>query len=409
MARFAYRTYDAGGETRDGEISAETRQAALDILHRQGLVPVSVIERSAGDAAKRGADGRSGSGARLSRNALLLLTRELASLVAANLTLEDALRIVEMQPSLPLAARQLVGGVLGRVVSGSALSDAFAAEARDLPPAYCQLLAAAERSGTLSAALTALANDLERGEALRGELRTALIYPLTLLMAAAATLAVVIAVLIPALMPLFDEANSKPPVVVAVLDSVRRAVSAHWHWIILALLASTLIALSARRNTMIREFKDRAVLRMPVIGRLVQRRETGRFAGTLATLLSHGVSPLEAVRAAGKTCSNSLFRQSARDAEEHLSAGGQLSEVLERSGIFTPLAYRLTVVGERTGQLDLMLARLQQLEEGALQRELNRLITILAPALTITIGIAVGGILIAVMGAVVGLNDLAFR
>lgn len=409
MAMFAYRAYDASGEMREGEISAATHQAALDILHRQGLVPVSIAERSVGDATSPGLDGLNSCGKRISPSSLLLLTRELASLVAADLTLEDALRIVELQPSLPLPVRQLVAGVLGRVVSGSALSDAFAAEAKDLPPAYCQLLAAAERSGTLSAALTALSDELERGEVLRGELRTALIYPLTLLVAAAATLAVVITILIPALMPLFDEANSKPPVVVAVLDAVRRAVSAQWPWIVLALLAASLLALSAHRNATCREFKDRAVLRMPVIGRLVQRRETGRFAGTLATLLNHGVSPLEAIRAAGNTCSNSRFRQSARDAETHLANGGQLSEALERSGIFTPLALRLTVVGERSGQLDHMLAHLQKLEETALQRELSRLITMLAPALTITIGIAVGGILIAVMSAVVGLNDLAFR
>lgn len=409
MAVFTYKTYDARGELREGEIAAPTRQAALDALHRQGTTPVSIAE-----GAMRAGTGGAGSSirrgrGRLTSHALMLLTRELATLTTADLTLEDALRIVELQPSLPAPARRLIADVLERVMGGAALSDAFAAQDGDIPPAYCRLLAAGERSGNLAAALTALATDLERNEKLRAELRSAMIYPLTLLIAAVATLALIIAVLIPALMPLFEEARSTPPVIVAALDALRRFAVAHWTWALPALTAIPIVALLAGRNAALAGTWDRLILSLPIVGGLVQRRETGRFAGTLATLLKNGVAPLEAIRVAGNANANSLYRDAARQAEQHLANGGQLSEILERTGLFAPLALRMTVVGERTGQLDVMLARLQELEETALQRELQRLVSVLAPALTIAIGILVGGILISVMGAIVGLNDLAFR
>ncbi len=409
MAVFIYRTYDARGELREGEIAAPTRQAALDALHRQGATPVSIAEGASNGGTSAASRMARVAGGRLSSHALMLLTRELATLTSADLTLEDALRIVELQPSLPASTRRLIGDVLERVMGGAALSEAFAAQSSDIPPAYCRLLAAGERSGNLAAALSAIATDLERSEKLRAELRSALIYPLTLLAAAAATLTLIIAVLIPALMPLFEEARSAPPAMVAALDGLRRFAVAHWTWALPAVVALPILALLARRSAALAATWDQLVLSMPIVGRLVRRRETGRFAGTLATLLKNGVAPLEAIRVAGNANANSRYRDAARLAEEHLSNGGQLSEVLERTGLFAPLALRMTVVGERTGQLDVMLARLQELEETALQRELQRLVTVLAPALTIAIGILVGGILISVMGAIVGLNDLAFR
>ena len=339
----------------------------------------------------------------------MLLTRELATLTGCELTLEDALRITALQPSLPLQARRLIEDLLERILAGASLSEACSAHPTDMPPYYCRLLAAGERSGNVATALASLAGDLEHNARLQAELRTALIYPLILLVSATATLVLVITVLVPGLAPLFDEAGAKPPLVIAMLDWIRRAAIIQWPWLLTGLAGVGMILLTARRAQALSQWRDRIVLALPVVGRLVQRRETGRFAGTLATLLQNGVSQLEAIRVAGDANSNSLYRKAAREAEQHIANGGLLSEALERSRLFAPLALRMTAVGERTGQIDVMLARLQRIEEDTLQQDLQRLVGIAAPVLTVSVGLLVGGILISVMGAIVGLNDLAFQ
>ncbi|MEQ1612035.1 MAG: type II secretion system F family protein [Hyphomicrobiaceae bacterium] len=337
------------------------------------------------------------------------LTRELATLVSADLPLDDSLRIVALQPSLPRNAQRLVGDLLERVLGGASLSEALAEHPESIPKIYCRLVAASESSGDIASALTTLAADLEREEDLRSRLRNALLYPMTLLVAAAATITLVIAVLVPAIAPLFSESGAKLPPVIAVLNAWRVGIINGWPLLVgVAVLVSILVAF-ARRKPAFGQVRDRMVLRLPIIGRLVARRETSRFGGTLATLLGSGIPLLEALRITGDTQSNRLFQVAVRDAGVHLANGGTLSEAMERSGQFSALALRLATVGERTGQLDTMLLRLSRLEESALHRELERLIAIAAPVLTIAIGLIVGGIVLSVMGAIVGLNDLAFQ
>lgn len=408
MASFQYRAYDAGGRLVSGQLDSATRESALDALRRQGALPVEI-------AATDASESRSRYGLSLLRRGTLadatlaLVTRELATLLDADLPLDDALRLIALQPSLDARARRSVDGVLQRVLAGTSLSEALASEAHAFPEIFARLVAAGEQSGGLARPLAALASDLERRVALRTTLRDALIYPLVLLAAAVVALSVVVGVLVPTIAPLFDEAGVAAPPVIAVLRDLQTLVATRWPLLVAAVVALVLLLALAGERAGIRRGVDALILRLPIAGPLVQRRETARLAATLATLLGNGVAMLDAMRIAGTAQTNHVYRAATADMTERLASGNMLSGEVAASGLYAELAQRMIAIGERTGDLPGMLARLARIEEAALQRGLERIAGLVAPLLTITIGLFVGAIILSVMDAVLGLNELALR
>ena len=408
MASFQYRAYDAGGRLVSGQLDSATRETALDALRRQGALPVEI-------AATDPTAGRARYGPPpLSRGTLpdatlALVIRELATLLEADLPLDDALRLIALQPTLDARARRSVDGVLQRVLAGTSLSEALASEAPAFPEIVARLVAAGEQSGGLARPLAALASDLERRVALRTTLRDALIYPLVLLAAAVVALSVVVGVLVPAIAPLFDEAGVAAPPVIAVLRDLQALVATRWPLLVAAVLALVVLLALAGERAGVRRGVDALVLRLPVAGPLVQRRETARLAATLATLLGNGVAMLDAMRIAGTAQTNSVYRAATAGMTERLASGSMLSGEIAASWLYAELAQRMIAIGERTGDLPGMLARLARIEETALQRGLERIAGLVAPLLTVAIGLFVGAIILSVMDAVLGLNELALR
>ena len=411
MTAYTYRAYDADGRLVEGQLDSDTREAALDTLRRRGALPIEIAEGSAAvHSAGSWRDTLGGTRRRpRSDPALALATRELATLLGADLPLDEALRLLALQPSLPARMRRLFDDVLARVLAGASLSDALSAHPREIPELHWRLVAAGERSGNLAGTLGALAGFLERGVALRGKVRDALLYPMVLLAAAVVALAIVVGVLVPAIAPLFDEAGATPPPVIATLAAIQRFAAAHWPLLVIG--AGLLVALlaAATRNAQLQRAFDGLALAVPVLGTLIARRETARLTGTLATLLASGVPMLDAMRVATDALSNTRYRQASGQIVERLASGGLLSAELAATGLFSELALRMTAIGERTGDIDGMLARLARIEEEALQRDLERMAALVAPLLTVLIGLFVGGIILSVMDAILGLNELAIR
>jgi general secretion pathway protein F len=154
---------------------------------------------------------------------------------------------------------------------------------------------------------------------------------------------------------------------------------------------------------------DGFALRLPVVGGLVERRETGRLARTLSTLVHNGVPIVEAVRISESVLTNRRFRRAVREAGTAIAEGSTLAAPLQRSGLFSALFLRLTAVGEETGQLDVMLRRAASIYETALIRQIERVTALVTPVTTVVIGAVVGGLILTVMSAIVSINDLALQ
>jgi general secretion pathway protein F len=408
MPRFSYTAYDENGQRASGVIESDTRDAAVDSLFRQGRYPLEVVE--GGRRATERWWQREVFGSRnLSRRGLALLTRELATLIKADLPVDEALRIAGLQPLMPARARQVVGAILDRVREGASLSEALDAQIGSFPAYYSRIVHAGEAAGTLGNTLDDLAGFLERSAEFRARIGSALLYPAMLLVAAAGALAIIVGVLIPTIAPLFQDAGVQPPFIIRFLVDTQEAIANNW---VLALLACAglvagLIALS--RHDSWRLARDRLLLRLPVVSELVLNSQTATMARTLGTLVRSGVPLLQALQITANALSNRAVAVAVQKSAEEVKEGGTLMNALTRAEVFPELALRLTGVGEQTGQLDVMLDRVATIYESVLQRQLMRVTGLVTPILTIVIGILVGGLLLSVMGAIFSVNELAFR
>ncbi|MGQ0672223.1 MAG: type II secretion system F family protein [Hyphomicrobium sp.] len=408
MPRYSYRAYDRDGARIAGELAAATREGALETIVRRGQFPVELSDASVQRQVRWWEREVFASG-RLPLPTLAMFTRELVSLVKADLPIDECLRLVAMQPMIPQRLRQVSRDLLARVTEGEALSDALAGEARAFPEFYWRLVRAGESSGSIGEALDDLARFLERSADMRGRIVSALLYPAVLIVAALSALAVIMTILIPVITPIFEEAGAEPPLMVRVLSGAASLINQNG-LVILAAGAGLIVAgVVASKNIAVRRPTDRLLLAMPVIGRVIERRETGRLARTLSTLTRNGVPLLEAVRIGSGVLSNRIMGEAVLAAGEAIKEGGQLSVPLARSGVFSELFLRLATIGEQTGQLDVMLLRAAEIYEQALERQLQRLTSLVTPVVTLAIGAVVGGLVLSVMSALISVNDLAIR
>jgi general secretion pathway protein F len=409
MPRYSFRAYDRDGARLAGELVAATREGALETIVRRGHFPVDIREDGESRAHLPWWQREVFGGGSLPLPALALLTREITSLLKADLPVDECLRLVGVQPMLPARLRQTVKRVEARVVQGESLSAALASEGPAFPEYYWRLVRAGEASGSLADCLDDLAVFLERSQESRAKIVSALLYPAVLIVAACAAVGVIMAILLPAIMPIFEEAGAEPPALLKALSLVQETLADHWAIALLSTLGAMIGMLMALQSDAFRRAADRFMLRLPVAGSLIERRCSGRLARTLATLLRNGVPLMEAVRISSGVLPNRALRGAVERAVEEIKEGGQLSAPLARSGLFSELLLRLAIVGEQSGQLDQMLQRAAEIYESALQRQMQRLTSLITPVVTLVIGVVVGGLVLTVMSALISVNDLAIR
>lgn len=406
--RYGYRAYDASGRLVEGEIVSDSRETALEALHRRGEFPLEV---AAGPVArpKPWWEREIVLFRRVSLSGLALFTRELAMLVKADLPLDETLRIVALQPSLSARMRRMTETILTRVLEGQSLSQAMAAEGDAFPEFYWRLVRGGEASGTLGEVLEDVAAFLERSAEMRSKVLSALLYPAILLTVAGLAVVAIMSIMLPAIVPILRDAGAPLPFIVRVLEGIRETIAGNWllTFGVAAAIVTSIIALMA--TGLLRPVFSRLVLGLPLIRGLVMRREVARFSRTLATLMRSGVPLLEATRIAGGVLSNLTYRAVAETVTEELRQGAPLTRPLAASGYFPELALRLIAVGEKTGQLETMLIRVADIFEAALQRQLDRVTALITPILTLAIGLLVGGLIVSVMGALLSINELAIN
>lgn len=408
MPLYRYRAADRDGDLVAGEREAASREEVVRWLQDQRLVPIAA-ELSTGPrpaAGKPAARGAARSGRTLPPARHVAFVRELATLMEADLPLEEALTLLG---SLVEGEREkrLAEGLLGDLRAGRPLSAALAASGA-FPPDQVALVKAGEAGGALADVFGRLARTLERAHALRERVRSALIYPAILTVGAIASVAVLLVVVIPAFEPLFaDTGRALPPATQALLD-VSAAVQAG------ALPGLAVLALGAvllgrlRRSAGPAARLDAALLRLPLVGALLAKLQTARFARTLGTLLGNGVPLLHGLDLAGTALTNRRMAEVVERAADSLRSGGRLSDTLLAASVWPRLSAELVRVGEETGRLPDMLARTADILEEETGRTLERLVALITPAVTLLLGAVVAGVVVALLSAVLSVNDVAF-
>jgi general secretion pathway protein F len=406
MPRFSYKAVSADGEVIEGELDAANRQALVDRLHADGHVPIRAEESRRAAAAQRGLPGLF-QPRRVRREDVLLVTQELATLLQAGLPLDRAMSVMlDLAPAGPV--RELIDDMREKVRGGATLADAMAGHEGVFPNYYVGMVRAGEAGGALEAVLTRLAESLERAQAVSDSVRAALRYPALVVVMAIVSLLILMTVVIPEFRPLFEDAGAAMPVSTMIVIGVSDFLAAYWWLVASIVVIAVLLFRQHNRTTEGRLRWDAWKIQAPIFGDLLTKIEVARFSRTLGTLLSNGVSVLNAMTMTIDTLENQAFAAAASQAQGRLAKGEGLADPLAETGVFPGLALQLVRVGEETGRLDGMLLRIAEIYDEEVRRAIQKMLSLLVPLITLALGILIAGIIGSMISAIMSSYDLPF-
>ena len=405
MTVFRYRAVAADGRIVHGKLDATSREAALDRLQKDGHYPIETRPASRALEWRVRLDDLHRSRTRVRRADVASFTRELATVVNAGVPLDAALRTISAHCSQP-RLKPILSALQGDVQGGQALSAALARHPRIFHPLHIALVQAGETGGSLHATLRQLAEYLERVQALRASLVSSLTYPAILLAAATLSLFVLTGFVVPQFVPLFADAGAALPLLTRLVFGASLFMQ-RFGWAVLLIAAFALYGcqrwLKYPDN---RARLDRWLLQLPVVGELIKKLEAARLARTLGTLTRSGVPLLTGLNHARAAVGNEMIRLELDSCIERVKAGGRLAEALTVKQCLPGLAIELFAIGEETGQLDEMLLKVAAIYDEQTEAALKRLIALAEPALILGLGGLIALIIVSILMAMLGLNDL---
>ena len=399
MPSYQYEAVDAAGRSDRGMIDADSERSARHALRARGLLPLTVHET-------RKRAGRGGLiGARISDADLGWLTRQLASLLAARLPLEAALRATLEQAERRHVARTLAA-VRDDVRAGHRLAEALAAHPRDFPEIYQALVDAGEQSGDLAQVLERLADYIESRGALRNKVLTAFIYPVIVTVVSIGIVIFLLSYVVPQVVGAFSQAHQTLPLLTRMMLSTSDF-ARQWGLLVAGGLAVLFALWRLRlRNPSARLAWHARTLKLPVLGRYAMGVDVARFSATLAILTGSNVPLLTALNAARRTLKNCKLQAAVDEATTRVREGSTLAQALQAQRIFPPLLIHLVDSGERTGDLPAMLDRAANVLSIELERRAMTMTAILEPVMILIMGGIVLVIVLAVMMPIMEINQL---
>jgi len=408
MALFAFDAVRQSGDPVSAQLEAASEAEAVERVREQGLILLRI--QTAASAAIASHEKKMGTFARLfasrkvTRDQVVAFTRDLANLISAGLPLDRAFELlVGLADSGPQAA--LLQQLRDRVRGGQALSQALSEHPKNFDRLFVNMVRAGEASGTLGPVLERISEFQERSAELRSSVQSALLYPIVLVAVAIVAVMTMIFFVVPKFETTFRQfGKALPPATENLL-----AIS-HWFredgWMVLIAAAALFILIRGRLRTPVGRLNwDRRKLTLPILGDLFAKIEVARLARTLGTLLGNGVSLLPALTIVKDTVDNRALANSLEGVLVRLKAGQGFARPLMETGLYPKLAVHMVAVGEETGKLDSMLLKVAEVYDLEVNTTLKRALGLLEPVLILTLAVVVGGIIFALMSALLGLTE----
>lgn len=403
MAAFSYQALDGKGRRLSGVAEADTIRQARAFLRESGLTIIA-IESVSQEAMKTTSNGRWRRGS-LSVAQLSLITRQLATLLSASLTLEQALSAL-IEQSENETVRQVLAGVRAEVLGGQTFAKALGRYSSIFPELYRALVSAGEASGELGRVMLRLADYTESRQALRQKVVLAFVYPAIVTLVALLVVGGLLIYVVPQVIGVFEQSHQTLPLLTRSLIWVSATLQDAWGYLLLLVIASGVSIHLVLRQPRLRYQAHLYLLRLPVFGRLVRGINTARMASTMAILAGSGVPLMAGLTAAAGVVNNLPMRQAVDDAAKMVREGVSLSRALSVSGYFPPLLVHLIASGEASGQLDVMLERAAAQQEQEVGNYTTILTSLLEPLLILTMGIVVLLIVLAILMPIIDMNQM---
>ncbi len=394
----------------EGVMEAGEERTVVARLHEQGYLPLRIGlpgQPQAKASLTRLSLPEISFGGKVRQRDLLVLTQELATLITSGLPLDRALSVLHGL-TVKEELKKAVSQILRAVQQGKSLAEALGEFPKIFPPLFVNMVKAGEVGGFLDSALQRLAEYLDRAQQVQDEVKSALAYPILLTVSGGVSIIVLLTYVLPKFTAIFGDLGKALPTSTRVLLGMSDGLRSYW-WVLLLIGIGVWLAWRQYLTTpQGRLWWDRLRLRIWVFGQLLTKREVGRFARTLGTLLKSGVPLLQGLEIVQDVAGNEMVSRALREVRVGVREGQGISGPLGRSGVFPTLALQMVSVGEETGRLDEMLMRVAEYYERDTFNQLKRLTSLLEPVLILTMGLAVGFVVISMLSAVFSINDISF-
>jgi len=397
MPVFEYVAIDRAGKNRKGIIDADSARAARQKLRSDGIYPTRLEETHAEEISERPSRLQFRFPLqRVRRAELVSTTRQLATLLSAGLPLVSALSGVLEQVKRP-ALRKVLSQVRERVKEGMSLANALMEHPAVFPSVYTAMINAGETSGTLELVVERLADFGEQQLALQRKIRSTLAYPLLMLIVGVGVVVFLMTYVIPRVTQIFVDMKQELPLPTTILIGVSELFQRYWPLAILAIVGCFFAARYYVKTDAGRRRYDRMLLKLPVVGVIVEKVAIARITRTLGTLLHNGVPLLSAMEIVRSLVGNVILREALEEARQEISEGASITAPLARGGVFPPAVIQMISVGEQSGNLEGMLFKVAETFDSEVETSVTTFTSLLGPFMILFLAFFVGFVVLAVL------------
>ncbi|MCM2678794.1 type II secretion system F family protein [Echinimonas agarilytica] len=387
------------GKRVSGETVGANEQAVKGQLRKQAIA-VSKIKKKASPLFSFGGG--------IKAMDICMVTRQIATMLGAGVPLVQALEIIGKGSEKP-AVRVLLEEIHGEVSAGNPLSDTLRKHPRHFDDLYCDLVASGEQSGALDAIYDRVATYKEKAEALKAKIKKAMMYPSIVVAVAIAVTAILLVFVVPSFEEIFSNFGAELPAFTLFVIGLSNWLTNNILLVVIAIAAFAFAFRHAHRSSLkVRDNTDKAILKLPVVGNILNQAAVARYTRTLSTTFAAGVPLIDALDSAAGASGNAVYRDAIRSVKSDVSSGIQLNSAMRQSDMFPDMVNQMVMIGEESGSLDDMLAKVAGIYEQQVDDAVDNLSALLEPLIMVVIGILVGGLIVSMylpifqLGQVVG-------
>ncbi|MFQ6034496.1 MAG: type II secretion system F family protein [Sedimentisphaerales bacterium] len=405
MPRYHYIAIAADGKKIKGAIAAESSYAARKQLRARSIHPTSVTEVS---SAAEGRAALFSIFARGSKSQLIDFTKQMATLLNSGIKLTEALSVLTWQTS-DVRFKNAIIDIRDRVVTGESFTDALKDYGDYFDVIYVSMVRVGEVTGTLAKSLSTIANFMEKRQRVESKVMTAMIYPIVLIFFCIAAILILTIKVIPTIGEQIERAGQELPWITKQLMNVGFVLTSWWLLVVIAAIFGIVWALKKFFRTSRGAYlRDRFLLSLPMFGPLIKQRVVSRFASTLSTLLGSGLAMAESLRVVAEVTGNSLMKRAIRQSRERILAGADIATPLRDSGVIDPAIAHMVAVGEKSGELEVMLKNISENLEASTDIVIERLSAALEPIIIIFMAAIIGVIAYATILPILKISAVQF-
>lgn len=379
---FEWEGKDRNGKVVRGEIRAAGENQVQAALRRQGVLASKIKKR------------RMRAGKAIKPKDIAIFTRQLATMMKAGVPLLQAFDIVGRGNANPSVAK-LLNDIRSDVETGTSLSSAFRKFPKYFDSLYCNLVEAGEAAGILEELLDRLATYMEKTEAIKSKIKSALMYPTSVVVVAFVVVAIIMIFVIPAFKQVFTSFGADLPAPTLFVMAMSEFFVAYW-WLIFGVIGGGLYFFfqAWKRNEKVQRFMDRLLLRLPIFGPLIDKSCVARWTRTLATMFAAGVPLVEALDSVGGASGNTVYGDATVKIQQEVSTGTSLTMAMTNANLFPSMVLQMTAIGEESGSIDHMLGKAADFYESEVDDMVAGLSSLMEPIIIVFLGVIIGGIVV---------------